>query len=220
MREVVLTATGEVLRTPSPRKDNFEQAECCSESRVRNFEVRWIWSRNEGSTQESLIVESSQDRSSEPQSISRGFSTVSSHVPRACRLSGERRLTSAKQQDFGGERAKSQDRHNRNRPQVTPFTSVEDVDSQRSLSRRHPNYSTVPDLKLQLEWHRQHAIKDPVSQESSASSIPTTMKSLKREEVLELLKSAINSRIRILRTACPTICCNACTNVFIHYNRV
>ncbi|KAJ7814342.1 hypothetical protein B0H14DRAFT_3149461 [Mycena olivaceomarginata] len=97
MREVVLTATGEVLRTPSPRKDNFEQAECCSESRVRNFE------------------------------------------------------------DFGGERAKSQDRHNRNRPQVT---SVEDVDSKRSLSRRHPNYSTVPDLKLQLEWHRQHAIKD------------------------------------------------------------
>lgn len=154
MREVVLTATGEVLRTPSPRKDTFEQAECCSGSRVRNFEVRWIWSRNEGSTQESLIVESSQaqnNRSSEPQSISRGVSTVSSHAPRACRLSGERRLTSAKQQDFGGERAKSQDRHNRNRPQVaqvTPFTSVEDVDNQRSLSRRHPDYSTVPDLKL------------------------------------------------------------------------
>ncbi|KAJ7889152.1 hypothetical protein B0H14DRAFT_3712514 [Mycena olivaceomarginata] len=132
MREVVLTATGEVLRTPSPRKDNFEQAECCSESRVKNFE------------------------------------------------------------DFGGERAKVKTGTIEIAPKSTPFTSVEDVDSQRSFSRRHPDYSTVPNLKLQLEWHRQHAIKDPVSQESSASSIPTMMKSLKREEVLELLKKLGN----------------------------
>ncbi|KAJ4501707.1 hypothetical protein C8R41DRAFT_928430 [Lentinula lateritia] len=66
---------------------------------------------------------------------------------------------------------------------ITPILALTELDYRVSRAQGTAGYFPVPEITLQLKWHKQHGVKDAVPQTESAWG--------KREEKMRLLRSAI-----------------------------
>ncbi|KAJ6612456.1 hypothetical protein B0H10DRAFT_2192127 [Mycena sp. CBHHK59/15] len=214
LREVLLTATDEVIGTASTESPNFERVDYGDDSRA-------------GKLQSPSQLKRRRSRIAGP----RHFGVPAPSGPPE---DEENALNPYKQREVVGIWAKPKEKRQEDgshrdecttRPlaqdvtaDVEPITSVEVLKSQFQIPMRSTGYLRVPDLELQLNWHIAHPIKESAdSTETSASGIPTTKKERgKRQNLFKLLKNAIERRAQITNNKSPTICCDICSNYIFH----
>ncbi|KAJ7851143.1 hypothetical protein B0H14DRAFT_3662489 [Mycena olivaceomarginata] len=87
-------------------------------------------------------------------------------------------------------------------PKLIIIKSVMELDAVLQVKRGHNGYLTIASLNAQLDWHVENPVSEPADpQNTSASGIPGVKRRGRRDDHIEYLKKAIQSRFDILQNA-------------------
>ncbi|KAJ7891448.1 hypothetical protein B0H13DRAFT_2530061 [Mycena leptocephala] len=87
-------------------------------------------------------------------------------------------------------------------PKLIILKSVKQLEAALQIKRGYKGYLTVASLNTQLDWHVDNPVSDPADpQNTSASGIPEFKRRGRRDNHIEYLKRAIQSRCDILECA-------------------
>ncbi|KAJ7791152.1 hypothetical protein B0H14DRAFT_3161067 [Mycena olivaceomarginata] len=87
-------------------------------------------------------------------------------------------------------------------PKLIIIKSVMELDAVLQVKRGHNGYLTIASLNAQLDWHAENPVSETADpQNTSASGIPGVKRRGRRDDHIEYLRKAIQSRFDILQNA-------------------